>query len=639
MAQQVKLDIKIGGEVISPIADLAITQSLYNHNTLQVVLPLDAFKDDNSQILNQAKSFLNQPIIAGISSGIFGLLSRDFSFEGIVTDVRMERYQRGGKMIFITAYGPTIHLSGISNIRSFHEMSLADIVNEVLQDIPGDIKTIVDPNYTETIEYLVQYRETNMQFLQRLANTYGEWFYYDGNDLVFGKLPSSDAIDVPLEKDLLEMRLAMQVVPINYKSKTYDYVKHEVYDSTSKPTDVNDLDAFGKEILDKYEPEIYKVNSLQVPRQYFATTKSLDDQVLGNMAGQSRNMVVLSGTTDHIKLRVGSVINVTGEKSNEVDLEKFTITSIHHNIDENFSYTNTFEAIPAVATSPPENRQIHSPVCEIQQATVIENDDSESLGRIKVKFKWQKDGQTTPWIRIIEPYAGQSSDLHGFFFTPEIDDEVFVGFIHENPDRPFVMGSVYRHDDSNHPKEWHDPETKRKVIRTRSGNQIHFVDDNGKEEIIITNKDLSSATNEIRLSMEGDGKIVIKTLGALDIQAQSIKINSDTDININAGGDTNLDVSSNLNIKSGSKTDMQSQNMKIDAGPGFELKAIDSKIDATTASVKGSAQLDLEAMKTTVKGTAQVQVEGAQATVKGDAMLNLQSTGITSVSGTMVKLN
>ena len=616
MAQQVKITVTIGGKTISPVADIDISQGLFDHNVIQVVIPLDAFNENNTEILNQAKGFLNQPLTAEFSPGLFDQLQRDFTFNGVVTDIRMARYQRGAKMIFVTAYSPTIHLSGVPTTRSFHEMSLADIVNQVLQDAPGNMTTRVNPRFSETLEYVVQYQETNMQFLQRLADTYGEWIYYDGDEFIFGELPSAAPIDLPLEKDLLEMKLSMRIMPVNFKSKVYDYLKHEVYESTAKPEEITDLDAFGRDILNDLEPKAFKGQALRLPYQAFQSPQALDDFARHEMATRSRDMVILSGTTDHIKLRVGSVINITGEKSNEVDLDKFIITSVSHSVDENFSYTNTFQAIPSAAASPPYNPQVRMPFCENQSATVMENDDPEGLGRVKVQFVWQEAGQLTPWIRVIRPFGGQGSALHGFFFTPELEDEVMIGFVNDNPGLPYVMGSLYHHHDSNHPSEWHDANINRKVIKTRSGNQVHFIDEDGKEEIIITNKDFDNATNEIRLSMEGNGQITIMTKGKLDIKADSISMEADQDITIKAG--------TSLSIESGSDTAMKAQQMKIDAGPAYELKATESKIESTSVSVKGSGQLKLE---------------GAIASVKASGQLDLDGGGMANLKGGLVKIN
>lgn len=610
MAQQVKVNVTIGGQAISPIADLDISQSLFDHNVIQVVIPLDAFKNNNSHILNQAKDYLNQELTVEITSGIFSHLDRDFTFEGVVTDIRMSRTRDSRRMIFVTAYSPTIHLSGVSNTRSFHEMTLADIVNEVLQDVPANVKTQVNPAYPEILEYVVQYRETNMQFLQRLADTYGEWLYYDGDELIFGRVPSSKAIDLPLNQDMQDMNLAMRVVPVNFKAKAYDYMKDEVYESSASPSQISDLDAFGNNILSNLEPSAYRSQSLNMPYQEFRRADALDDHVRHEMATRARDMVTLSGTTDHIKLRVGTTINITGEKANEVDLEKFIIVAINHTIDDSFSYTNTIEAIPAAASSPPDNPRVRVPFAEQQQATVTQNDDPDMLGRVKVRFKWQEN-EETPWIRLIQPYAGQSSSLYGFYFTPELEDEVIVGFMHDNPDLPYVMGSVYRKN-SNSPEEWQDADNNRKVIRTRSGNQIHFIDEDGQEEIIITNKeiDVDKATNQIRLSMDGDGKITIKTLGELDIQAKSISMKADEKIDIDAGTEASLKTGQALKIESGTETGIKAgTEMKVEATTAASIKGLELSLEgSTTASLKGAAQLDLDggAMATLKGGLVQI---------------------------------
>ncbi len=689
MAQQVNIQVTIAGETVSPIADLSIKQGLFNHNVIQLVLPLDAL-DNNTQVLNQAKGFLNQPVTLEITSGLFAMLQRNLTFEGVVTDVRMARYQRGAKMVYITAYSPTIHLSGISNTRSFHEMSLGDIVNEVLNDVPGNMTTVVGPKYTETIEYMVQYKETNMQFLQRLANTYGEWMYYDGDEFIFGELPTNDPIDLPLEKDLLDMDLSMRVVPVNFKARAYDYLKHEVYESTATPSEVTDLDAFGEEILSQQEPQAFTGNSLHWPHQEFQSPQSLDDYARQEMAAHARDMVILSGTTDNIKLRVGSVINITGEKANEVDLDKFIIISVNHGVDQNFSYNNTIQAIPANAASPPANPQVRYSFCEIQQATVKENDDEKGMGRVQVNFKWMEEGQKTPWIRQLQPYAGQQKDeLHGFFFTPEIDDEVLVGFINDNPNLPFVMGSVYRHHDSNHPQEWHDPKTKRKVLKTRDGNHIELIDGDKKiriyndsgtineisldannssititnaggnvvslsggktmsmtnkdnnslvmsegKEITITSKDGKITVNAKEINILADEKMYLESKSIEIYGKDEVKVRSDKHIDINATEilDTKSKTTNINGNGDGNKVNMEATEVSV---TGKDKMSVEGK----QTSLKGEEKIDVQGNETTVKGTQKVSLEGAEMSVKGTAKTNIDGGALTEIKGAMLKLN
>src|SRR5690606_21343759 len=98
------------------------------------------------------------------------------------------------------------------------------------------------------------------------------------------------------------------------------------------------------------------------------------------------------------------------------------------------NYQNNFECIPAEATFPPPNPNINAVIPEMQTAIVTDNKDPEGLGRIKVKLPWQ-NGEETPWIRITNQYAGRE---RGFYFIPEVDDEVLVGFEHGNINHPYV---------------------------------------------------------------------------------------------------------------------------------------------------------------------------------------------------------
>ena len=83
--------------------------------------------------------------------------------------------------------------------------------------------------------------------------------------------------------------------------------------------------------------------------------------------------------------------------------------------------------------TPPLNRNVRMPEAESQVAEVIDNNDPEGWGRVRVQFKWQEG--TTPWIRVATGYAGpgKAEGVTGIYFTPEIKDEVIVDFEQGNP--------------------------------------------------------------------------------------------------------------------------------------------------------------------------------------------------------------
>ena len=108
---------------------------------------------------------------------------------------------------------------------------------------------------------------------------------------------------------------------------------------------------------------------------------------------------------------------------------------------------------------------------EAQSAVVSSNADPEGLGRVKVNFHWNSQLES-PWLRVVSPHGGGEK---GFYFVPEVGEEVQVGFEQGNAERPFVMGSLYH--GKAKPSSWKTDANNIKAIRTRSGNQVVMNDE------------------------------------------------------------------------------------------------------------------------------------------------------------------
>ncbi len=608
MAQKVNTYIEINGQEIRPFSQISIAQELGSHNTIWLTLPTDALTLTGMNILNQIKEYLGTPITLNFSPDIFSLSIASYeqsSFQGIITDVQLTRHTGGEKNVLITASGPTAHLAGLPNARTFTDKTLQDIVNTVLQDVPGGWETVVDPAFTAAIPYVVQYKENNMHFLQRLAQAYGEWFFFEGTKLIFGKLPRQEAIPLPFDRDLFHFNFTLRIVPLNFNIQSYDYRQDEVYSSTLASASLNDLDTFGQFVRDK-ESSLYINPPTAVPHQVFLSADELDTLKDHQLRTYSRNMVLASGSSDNPALKLGCITNITGESVRETDHGEFIVTRIHHQINQTGGYSNTFSAIPAEVSSPPVNAVVHRPRCESQRAVVKDNKDPEKLGRVQVQFTWQTDPEMTPWVRIANPYAGQGTDeLHGFYFIPEIDDEVLVGFEDDNPDHPIILGNVYNK--TSTPAEWYDEDNKLKVIKTRHGNQIHFKDEAGKQEIKIFND--SGATNSITLSMDGSGSISISTKGSLSLSANTISINA----------------KDSITMTSGEETKMNAKNWNVEVAEGSSLKTDTQTMEATNASWTVEANLEVESNQMYTKATEHV-TEVTNATLTAESNLTLEST-------------
>lgn len=575
MAQHVDVHISIEGEQISPFSYISIQQDIHQHHAFEVVLPVDAFENGSRSILQQSKNHIGKLIIIRFGPKLFEKKHPDNQFMGLITSIGARRSGLGERQVVIRGSSPTVLMDGAGQCRSFTQKSLKDIAEATLEKIPRSLESRADPVFRGSIPYVVQFNESNWEFLQRMAARHGEWCFYDGTKLLFGKLPKEKVIDLPFGEDLFSFEFALRLIPTNTKAISYNYLENKKYESVAGSAAISDLDEFGRFVLDQ-SAKIYSQEPSFASDEVIGQQRDLDDIILQQKSSSARNMVMASGDSDNPHLNVGSVINITGEAINEDDYGRFIITSIVHNISGTYSYSNDFSAIPAENQSPP-SPIVRKPSANVQPAIVIENEDPEGLGRVKAQFYWQEAAETTPWIRVANTMAGNGkNEVHGFYFIPEIDDEVLIGFEDNNPDKPFVLGSVYHKNVA--PTEWQDSDNQIKVIRTKNGNQIYLLDKDGKEEIKIFNKDVGDPTNIISLSMEGDGKITIETKGELVLKAKSIDMKADEEIK----------------ITSGKATDIKAMDLNMNAQSSVKLKGQQMDLESSMANVKASGQLDID---------------------------------------------
>lgn len=150
-------------------------------------------------------------------------------------------------------------------------------------------------------------------------------------------------------------------------------------------------------------------------------------------------------------------------------------------------------------TAESESTRVHEPMI----ALVTDNKDPSKLGRVKVKFPVLSDQDTTWWAPIIMLGASKN---RGWFYIPEIDDEVLVIFEHGELDRPLVVGALWNGKDKP-PDKNPDGKNDRRVIKSRQGSRIVF-DDGDSPKIII-----EDGTGKGRITIDSNSnKITIEAL-------------------------------------------------------------------------------------------------------------------------------
>jgi uncharacterized protein involved in type VI secretion and phage assembly len=109
---------------------------------------------------------------------------------------------------------------------------------------------------------------------------------------------------------------------------------------------------------------------------------------------------------------------------------------------------------------------------------VIDVNDPESLGRVKLRFPWMSESEPqSNWARVAAPMSGGE---RGFLFPPEVDDEVLVAFDQGNLNFPYVIGFLWN---ARQPPPHTEP--KKRTIKSVSGHTVELDDSDGSEKISV----------------------------------------------------------------------------------------------------------------------------------------------------------
>ncbi len=205
---------------------------------------------------------------------------------------------------------------------------------------------------------------------------------------------------------------------------------------------------------------------------------------------------------------------------------------------------------------------------------VVDNKDPEKLGRVKVSFPTLPGDDTSHWAPICALGAGKD---RGWFFLPEIDDEVVVMFSHGVIQHPVVIGALWNGKDT--PCMTNDGANERRTIVSRTGSYIEFDDDKGT--VTLTD---GGGIGKIVISTEN--KITIEaTEGDICIQAPSGELNIVADKLTGEGSQKGLiDCASGLNIGGDGKV-----NYKGGMSAKVECTSTDLNPGGVTAPKEASA--------------------------------------------------
>lgn len=567
---------------------LHLRQGFNRHHTFTVVVN---YLSPNNTFQQTPEKFIGYIGETASISFVHRQTGESYDFEGIITQVEMvgSMGETGGVAIHGTS--PTILYENNRTLDSWMDQSLSTIIKEATQEY-GKVNLVSNPKHAAPIPYMAQYNESVFDFMNRLSALYGEWFYYDGTKVYFGKPDRDNTEKIVYDMDLEEVRLVANLVP--GKSARYDYVaqenKQHNADTPAKPDGMNDLQSIAHSCSEK----AYTAKTTSAADPHVTDKAELDEQMRIVKNASGANLLNIKGIGKTCRIRIGEIIDVSfPDRMKLPPLGKFRIVGIEHEVRRDGHYSNSFVGVP--------DGTVHIPVPDVKRplalpelATVKENNDDKGQGRVKVAFDWQKNGKTTNWIRVQTPNAGVSGAVpknRGWVFVPEVGDQVMVSYEHGNPDRPYVTGSVF-HSGSG---KGGDKDNKVKSIITRSGNAIVFddetgsiviTDQTGKQLIMLDGTDAITvmAKKSITLTNEAESVIVMddKSIG---LQADTIALEGRKSVTLLSGNECMV-LSSEKSIISSSGT-----NIKQEAAKDYDVAAKNGTVNGVNLMIEGKGNV------------------------------------------------
>ena len=180
---------------------------------------------------------------------------------------------------------------------------------------------------------------------------------------------------------------------------------------------------------------------------------------------------------------------------------------------------------------------------------VTNNQDPDNLNRVKITFPWLNASDEGHWARLATPMAGAQ---RGFYFLPEVEDEVLVIFEQGDVRFPYIIGALWNGQDAP-PIQNDDGNNNIRLIKSRSGHLIRLDDTDGAEKIEIIDKSeknslvFDTAANTITIM--ADQEITLAAAqGKITLDAKEVEINGSQSVTV-SGMQVDMEAMAAMNVK------------------------------------------------------------------------------------------
>jgi type VI secretion system secreted protein VgrG len=543
-----------------------------------------------------------------------------------------------------------------ADCRIFQDMTVIDIAKEIF-------RTEGQPNYLDDSkinsgsyrkwEYCVQYRETSCNFITRLLEQEGIYFYFThqkgSHRMVLADAKSKIA---PCQGD-----------PVTYAIRTGSGTKQtsEVVTTWQMQQEVRP----GKYTLNDFNFEDSTSTLLNVHSEarhggdpkleiydYPGEYDNHDEGVTladAYMQAEEFPHTTMSGSGVCRSFAPGFSFKLTGHPRSDQNASYLLVGANHAAYEgglfsgdaSGFTYDNSFLCAPAdVPYRPP--RVTPKPLMQGSQTATVVGPNREEIycdkyGRVKVRFHWDradtrprggkdntvKDEDRSYWIRVSQVWAGSN---WGAMHIPRIGQEVIVDFLEGDPDQPIITGRVYN--DKNMPPYELPSNMTQSGVKSRSSkdgkssnfNEIRFEDKKGSEDLLIHAERTMHNSVEASQYITVGGDRHIKT-GYIDKEGQE-------------HGDVKELVhdNHNLHVKEEQRTLIEADSSLVVKGDHVEWfnSNLTTKVP-TGVCFLGAKEIQISALEkiTIQSGASTIQIDPSGITLIGVPLVNINPPGMT----------
>ncbi|EFN7300245.1 type VI secretion system tip protein VgrG [Escherichia coli O8] len=490
---------------------------------------------------------------------------------GLVTAARVVGHQ-GRSVVYELRLEPWLKtLTHTSDYKAFQNKNVVNILDEVLDEYPWPVEKRLVENYP-TRAWQVQYGETDFDFIQRLMQEWGIYWWFEHNENSH-TLVLADAINVhkacadsPLvcyyQKGLKLDKEFIHTITANESLRSGQWVLNDF--DFMKPRSL-----LKSTVANPRETGLAEYEHYEWPGDYF--TKSEGEMLTRiRMEEQRSPGSRVQGSGNIRTLMTGFTFTLENYPTAEVNREYLLVQTTlfiqdnaqHSGQEQHFSYSTSFELHPTSEVYRPQ-RTLSKPHTKGPQSAIVTGPAGQEIwtdkyGRVKVQFGWDRYGKndenSSCWVRVSYPWAGKG---FGMIQIPRIGQEVLVDFKNGDPDLPIIVGRTYNQDTM---PPWGLP-----GAATQSGfyshtigggptnaNALRFEDKPGGEEVWLhAEKDQRIEVNNNESHWVGNNrlKVIDKTETAIIGEKRSLTVQMD-DTSL-AGQNKTIQAVQNLRLAAG----------------------------------------------------------------------------------------